>query len=173
MNKKKEKVKRPTQVMGYPEKKVNNARITTIQLKNKKIQTPCYLPKIRKLKELDIITDENKINDYFQGVFFDILNVSALSRERKIIHPQQTRLIPAVKFDFRMLKELLPVFIDPNTEYFYFNNSQKRKQYRNLPSLPSIFSDFLRDSTYSNYSSKWIKLFNDGDVAPLINWNIK
>jgi hypothetical protein len=78
----KEKVKRQTQVMVYPEKKVNNARITTVNLKDKTIKTPCYIPKIRTPKELDIITDEKKINDYFQGIFFDILNVSSLNREK-------------------------------------------------------------------------------------------
>ena len=170
---KNEKVKRLTQVMIYPEKKVNNARTTSIQIKNKTIQTPCYMPKIRTIKELDIITDAKKINDYFQGIFFDILNISSLSREKKIIHPKQTRLIPAVKFDFRTLKEIIPIFVDPNTEYFYFKNLQKRKQYKNLPSLPKKISEFLTESTYSNYSKKWKKLNESGDIATYINWNIK
>lgn len=121
----KEKVKRLTQVMIYPEKKVNNARITTISLNNKTIKTPCYIPKIRTSKELDIITDEKKINDYFQGIFFDILNVSSLNREKTIINPKQTRLIPMIKLDFKTLKSIRPVFIDPNTEYLYLNNEQK------------------------------------------------
>ena len=134
----KEKVKRQTQVMVYPEKKVNNARITTINLKDKTIKTPCYFPKIRTVKELDILTDEKKINDYFQGIFFDILNVSSLNREKTILHPKQKRLIPAVKLDFKTLKGFIPIFIDPNTEYLYLMNKQKRKQYKNLPSLPQI-----------------------------------
>ncbi len=169
----KEKVKRSTQVMIYPEKKVNNARITTINLNNKTIKTPCYIPKIRTSKELDIIIDEKKINDYFQGIFFDILNVSSLNREKTIFNPKQTRLIPMISYDFKTLKGILPVFIDPNTEYVYLNNKQKRTQYKNLPSLPQKISDFLTKSTYANYTKMWQQLYNSGDTTTVINWNVR
>jgi len=170
---KEKKVKRATQVVVISEDKVNNARETTVQIRNKTIQTPCYFPKIRTPKELDIISNENKINDYFQGVFFDILNIASISREKKIIKSTQTRLIPAVTFDFRTLKELMPVFIDPNTECFYFQSEQKRKQYKNLHSLPRKMIDFLKESKYSNHSSKWKSLIDSGEVSTYINWCIK
>jgi hypothetical protein len=168
-----EKVKRSTQVMIYPERKVNNARITTISLNNKTIKTPCYIPKIRTSKELDIIIDEKKINDYFQGIFFDILNVSSLNREKTIFNPKQTRLIPMITYDFKTLKGILPVFIDPNTEYLYLINKQKRRQYKNLPSLPQKISDFLTKSTYANYAKIWQQLYNSGDTTTVINWNVR
>jgi hypothetical protein len=155
------------------EKISNNSRITTTKIGKKKIVTPCYFTKIKTPIEIDLICDEKKLNQQHQGVFFDLINIDTINREKKIITTTQQRLIPSIKFDFRTLKQIVPIFIDPNIEYFYFKNTSKRKKYRNLLGIPRSIQDMLNTSGWENHDKKWLELDRNGDTNPYINWAIR
>jgi hypothetical protein len=167
------KIERSSQILVNEEKTSNQSRKTTTKIGKKKIVTPCYISKIKTPSEIDLICDEKKINDVHQGVFFDLTDIGIINREKKIVATAQQRLIPKITFDFRMLKEIIPIFIDPNIEYFYFKNIQKRTKYRNLLGLPRPIQEMLNIKDAETHDKKWLDLNKNGGDNTFINWCIR
>lgn len=150
-------------------------RTTTIEAGSKLIQTPCYCTKIRSPKELNIFCEKPQQYDNIQGIFYDVYNVDEIIKLREANQYRKT-LLGAIEPDtnYLFVKGSFAIFIDPCTEYFYFQ-SPKREKYlkiKSQPPLPQYIKDLLR-STDKTHLHNWIKVRDDGNIPNLINWYIR
>lgn len=140
---------------------------------NKTISTPCYMSKIRSSDELNIICDNPSSFKNIQGVFFDIYNVKEVIKQKELHMRQKTIFGTISDEDYLYLKNKWGIFIDPCTEYLYFN-SPYREKYLKISDLPVSIKNMLQNSNPKNHFSFWKNIMEgEGNILSIINWYIK
>lgn len=152
------------------------AKKLSVEIGNKSIRTPCYMTKIQKDYELNVLCDFKYPLEHLQGIFYDIFNVDKVIKQKESNSAQIDLFKNKVEIDYMNLKKRIPIFIDPCTEYFYHNVEQKRNDFLSIPSLPHPLREFLKYGSSETHYKYWKDIFHGfmrKYLSQIVKWFIE
>jgi hypothetical protein len=163
----------------------HQTRETAIQIGNKLIQTPLWMPKIRKKFELDLLVDNTFPKSNIRGVVYDIFDVMDITHRKEQGLRQQTIFGEVSEKGYHEFKNSNITIIDPCMEYFYSRVQDKREKYLALvkdsrfvadKETKNLLVDMLINSDTKTHFKYWHRLMEGdykNDLVPILTAYLK
>jgi hypothetical protein len=164
-------------IVNRIEDRCDRSAIKEIQIGNKILPTPSYIPSVSNLDELSLLASQELLISHPVGIHTDIFSAQTLSRTWIPAFRQTNLDLEPIRGDIENLVSNSLLIVDPLTDAFRWNiKCQRAKGFllrdviMSLRRFPLNVKEVMSKSGPELHDSAWINLAKKNRVLTLVDW---